>query len=402
MSKILFQLSGSISAYKACAAISRLAQSGHEVQTVATANALRFVGAATLEGLSGRPALTDAFASGKAMQHLDALKWADLAILCPASANAINKLASGVGDDLISTIFLGHGFNKPYLIAPAMNQRMHAHPATQASIAKLRAWGANVLETGAGALACGEYGAGRLLEPDEIVRAVENALAAPSRGRVLVTSGGTREPIDSVRAIANFSTGRTGAAIAMRLAASGFDVTLARARDAARPTGPIKQIEFVTSADLDRALRAELAGGAYRAVVHAAAVADYAVAGVDGSPWNAGEGKLDSERDVALRLTRQPKLLGKLREYAQKPIVVVAFKLTSGATSAQKEEKTARLMRESAPDFVVQNDLSDLPSHGDAHPSVIVDSRGAEFARCEDKEQLARAIERAIAKETGT
>ncbi|MBI2606451.1 MAG: phosphopantothenoylcysteine decarboxylase, partial [Deltaproteobacteria bacterium] len=131
--KILVQLSGSISAYKACYVISRLVQSDFEVQTAATANALRFVGAATLEGLSGKPVFSDAYETGRMLDHIHLAKWADLAILCPASANSISRLASGLADNALGSLFLSFDpSKKPYLIAPAMNQAMFSHPATQA------------------------------------------------------------------------------------------------------------------------------------------------------------------------------------------------------------------------------------------------------------------------------
>lgn len=170
MPRLLFLLSGSISCYKACHAISRLAQAKIEVQTVATAGALRFVGAATLEGLTGRPPLTDMWESGCAMSHIDLARWADLALLCPASANTLNRLAAGLADDPVGALFLAWELKKkPWWVAPAMNSAMLAHPATQASIQKLETMGVRVLPPDSGALACGEIGAGRLMEPDTIV-----------------------------------------------------------------------------------------------------------------------------------------------------------------------------------------------------------------------------------------
>lgn len=175
---VLFLLSGSIACYKACTAISRLAQAGVTVQTVATAAALRFVGAATLEGLSGRPVFTDAFEPGRALDHIELARAADLALVCPATANTINRLASGLGDDPVGTLFLAWELKqKPWLIAPAMNAMMWEHPATTASLAKLRDWGVRVLDPVDGPHACGEGGAGRLLEPEQIAAEVLAILA---------------------------------------------------------------------------------------------------------------------------------------------------------------------------------------------------------------------------------
>lgn len=175
-SKILFQLSGSIAAFKACAVISRLVQEGHEVQTACTRNALQFIGPATLEGLTGKPVFSDAFEHGRMMDHIHLAKWADLAILCPATANSINRLASGGEGDAIGSLFLAFDLKKPYLIAPAMNQQMFAHPATRESLARLKDWGVRILDTEHGHQACGDVGPGRLLEPEKIHAEILKAL----------------------------------------------------------------------------------------------------------------------------------------------------------------------------------------------------------------------------------
>lgn len=169
MSKFLFKLSGSIAAYKACALLSRLVREGHEVQTVASRSALQFVGAATLEGLSGRPVLTELFESGRQMDHIHLNRWADAVLFCPATAQSINALAAGAcSDSLLTTFFLAHDFSKPYFLVPAMNQAMHAHPATQRSIKLLQSWGVKIIKGQAGLQACGESGMGRMAEPEDI------------------------------------------------------------------------------------------------------------------------------------------------------------------------------------------------------------------------------------------
>jgi phosphopantothenoylcysteine synthetase/decarboxylase len=169
---ILFQLSGSIACYKACTVISKLAQVGHTVQCVASESALKFIGAATLEGLSGRALLTDTFAPGRWMEHIELNRWAELSVLCPATANRLNKMASGVADDLLGNLWLTHDFSKPLVIAPAMNTRMWTHPLTQESVQKLESLGVTILRPEAGNLACGAVGEGRLMEPDDILRVI--------------------------------------------------------------------------------------------------------------------------------------------------------------------------------------------------------------------------------------
>jgi phosphopantothenoylcysteine synthetase/decarboxylase len=171
--KILFMLSGSIAAFKACQAISLLVQNGFEVQTASTSGGLKFIGPSTLEGLSGRPVFSDIYESGRAMDHIELAKWADLAIVCPATANTINSLAQGLGSDCIGALFLAYDLKKPFLVAPAMNPQMMSHPATQASLSKLREWNVTVLETGEGRHACGDQGEGRLLEPVQILEAIK-------------------------------------------------------------------------------------------------------------------------------------------------------------------------------------------------------------------------------------
>lgn len=174
---ILFLLSGSIACYKACTVVSRLAQAGVTVQVVATPAALRFVGAPTLEGLSGRPVFSDLWAEGRALDHIELARAADLALLCPATANTINRLAAGLADDPVGALFLAWELNiKPWWLAPAMNHRMWEHPATAAALARLRSWGVRVLDPVEGPHACGEAGAGRLAEPEQIAAEVLAAL----------------------------------------------------------------------------------------------------------------------------------------------------------------------------------------------------------------------------------
>ena len=276
---LLWILSGSIACYKACDAISQLVQRGHRIRTVTTASALRFVGPATLEGLTREPVATDLFAPGAALDHIELARWADAVIVAPASANTLNRLAAGLADDLAGTLLLAHDWQKPLLIAPAMNPLMWRHPATMRAVRRLRSWGARFISPGEGRTACGETGEGRLAEPDEIVTAIEAALVQPARRlRVLITSGGTVEPIDDVRVLTNTSTGRTGALLAEYFSRRGHAVTLLRARSAAPLATPVRAEEtYTTFADLDAALTRRLTSEDFDVVIHAAAVSDYAV-----------------------------------------------------------------------------------------------------------------------------
>lgn len=177
--KVLFQLTGSIACFKACELISRLVKRGVAVEIVASEGALRFVGAATLEGLTGRRPFTDLYEAGRTMDHIRLARWADVALLCPATANSLNRLAAGLADDAIGALFLAWEFDsKPWLIAPAMNATMWDHRATRASRERLAGFGARILPVGDGRLACGEQGEGRLLEVDELEKHVMQALEA--------------------------------------------------------------------------------------------------------------------------------------------------------------------------------------------------------------------------------
>ena len=172
-SNVLLQVSGSIAAFKAAALASLLVDGGFEVQCVATESSLRFVGETTLEGLTGRPVLSDLFEPGRALDHISLVDWADLMLLYPATANRITRLAAGLADDLVGALFLANNFRRPYWIAPAMNSNMFAHPAVSEASATLESWGCRILPTGQGRLACGTVGFGRLLEPEETLTLVQ-------------------------------------------------------------------------------------------------------------------------------------------------------------------------------------------------------------------------------------
>jgi phosphopantothenoylcysteine decarboxylase/phosphopantothenate--cysteine ligase len=414
MSEVLFQLSGSIAAYKACHVVSRLVQAGHAVQTVATRSALEFVGRATLEGLTGRPVATDTFAAGSMMDHIHLVRRAHLVVLCPATANTINRMAAGVADDLIGTMFLAFDFRVPYVVVPAMNAAMYEHPATVASIERLRRWGLEFVEPSAGSLACGEIGPGRLAEPDDILaellsrlarsanQTTAGATAGPGR-RILITAGGTKVQIDGVRSITNTSTGRTGAALAAHFGRAGYDVTLLHAVDAVTPApGPtIVSRQFTTFDDLATALAELLPGGRFDAVIHLAAVSDYDLdrVVVDGSavPIDTG-GKLDTGETMEIHLKRTPKLLAELKQLGGVEMVVVGFKLTNGA-SPERRQAAVRATIDGT-DLVVHNDLTEMRDGQHATTIYQPDASGnvGIVATADDNSELADVLEREIVK----
>ena len=365
-SKILFIMTGSIACYKACSILSKLKQNGHEIKVVMSPSSLKFVGAATIEGLTGAVPITEMYSSGQMMDHIHLIRWADLIIAAPATANYINKIAYGLGDDLLTTIFLAHDFKKPFLIAPAMNTMMYLHPTTQASLEKLKSMGVEILETASGVLACGEVGYGRLLEPELIVHeiklrltgeasasvALKEEMLAQKKIRVLITSGGTIEPIDDIRVITNISTGNSASQIADTLTDSGVEVTYLHANSAQMPMFAHRSVSFKTFNDLEKRLTEEITNTKYDWIIHMAAVSDYSVVPVSG--------KLNSDQDeLTLKLKRNPKLIDLIKKLSPTSHLV-GFKLTSTTDPVVVDQKVNLLFKNSNCDFVVQNDWNDI------------------------------------------
>jgi phosphopantothenoylcysteine decarboxylase/phosphopantothenate--cysteine ligase len=399
-SKLLFIVTGSVAAYKACDAISKLVQAGHELRIVATPAALRFVGAATLEGLTGQPILSDLFESGRALDHIELTRWADAVIVCPATANTLNRLAAGLADDLVGALFLAHDRTKPWVIAPAMNPQMWSHPATQNSVERLREWNVQFIEVNRGLTACGEIGEGRLAEPAEIVVAVERHLARPAKPlRVLITSGGTSEPIDGVRVLTNTSTGYTGAELARFLHRHGHDVTLLRANNAISPAlKSLPEETFQSCADLQRSLARHLADTHFDAVIHAAAVSDFHVSAitVDHRPLRSHE-KIESTRSPILQLSPNPKLVTALRTLSRNPAIqIVAFKLTRDASPVETATAVSRLFAHSPADFVVHNDLTTRRNSAELFPSTIYSRAAHPPHFCATRSDLAASLEKIL------
>ena len=374
--RVLVLMSGSIAAFKVVQLVSRLVQApvGAEVDVVMTSAARAFIGEASLEGLTGRRVRSDTFAAGDHMDHIRLVRWADVVLAAPCTANTLNKLALGIGDDLVGTLFLAHDFSKPWLIAPAMNTRMYEHPTTRGSLERLRGMCCTIVECGSGTLACGEIGAGRLAEPEVLLEAVLRAAQRPSahspdepspisqRGalKILVTAGGTRMPLDAVRSIVNGSTGRTGAAIATDLAALGHAVTLLTAEGGVSAEDLTRLERYDDFDSFERSLRRLLTEESYDVLVQSAAISDWRpIAAAEHSSL----GKIDSDTDtLTLRFERTPKLVGLVRSWSRNPALrIVAFKLTVGAADAERRRKVAQLLAHEGVVAVVANDLQDWP-----------------------------------------
>jgi phosphopantothenoylcysteine decarboxylase/phosphopantothenate--cysteine ligase len=390
-------MSGSIACAKASALISAWVKQGHEVRVACTRSVTEFVGNATLEGFSGHPVLADTFNPGQVMDHIHLARWADLVVAAPATSNLINKLAAGIADDAVTSLWqAAYGQDKPMFIVPAMNTHMWQYPATQESVRRLQAWGVHVLPGAEGDLACGEFGAGRMLEPEDIMQHIDS-MAPVGRAiqgkRILITAGGTREPIDSVRYIGNFSSGRTAATLTDALAGRGHTVTWLGADSAIRPHLAYRTETFVTYEDLAAGLRRLLGEQSFDVVIQAAAVSDFSVDSIerDGHSSAVPQHKLPSGGGINLRLKPNPKLLQTLRAWSANPAIrVIGFKLTHGVDRQQREQAIARLFGDAGANAVVHNDLDDIGPG--AHPYTLYTSPAASVS-CVDSSELAERID---------
>jgi phosphopantothenoylcysteine decarboxylase/phosphopantothenate--cysteine ligase len=271
---VLLGVTGGIAAYKACLLARLLTRSGAEVQVILSRAATRFVGADTFSALTGRPARVDLWERSGEVLHVDLAREADVAVVAPATANLLAKLAAGIADDLLSSTLLEA--RCPLVVAPAMHTGMWEHPATRANVDALRERGVVIVPPADGPLAAGDEGTGRLAEPEDIVAATEHALSGPgdlSGARVVVTAGPTWEPIDPVRFVGNRSTGRMGFSVAAEAVRRGADVTLVVGPATVEPPGGVRLVRVSTAEEMHAAVR-EAAAFA-DAVVMAAAVADF-------------------------------------------------------------------------------------------------------------------------------
>ena len=364
---ILFKLSGSIAAYKSAHLISKLAQEGFEVQAVVSESALNFIGEATLEGLTGKPVYKDSFEPGKMMSHINLIKWADLILLAPASANTINKFSAGIGDSLVTSLFLAFDFSKPYLIAPAMNTNMFGHPTTKASLKKLAEWGIEILPTDEGYLACGDYGRGKLLDPDKIYEYVVKSLQKRQQKRsknILITSGGTSENIDGIRYLTNLSTGKTGTAIAQYFINKNYKVTFIGANNSKFPDGLYKQINYSSFDELNEALKNSLKTESYDLIIHLAAVSDYRAVRLESETKNINlpsKEKIASDSEtMMISFKKNFKIINRLKDYSlNKDAKIISFKFTNTKDEKEKLHQIKKLFSESKSTLIVLNDFGD-------------------------------------------
>ena len=399
MARLLLGVTGGIAAYKALETARLAIKRGHAVRVIQTPASERFVGRASFEGITGAPVLTSEFEPDPArgsypgepvperapISHLALVERAELYLIAPATANTIAKLAHGHADNLLSTAALAAAC--PVAVAPAMNNRMYLSPATQANLELLRARGVTVIPPGEGELAShGEQGIGRLAEPAELIEACEQVLTAPSHAglRVLVTAGGTREPIDSVRFVGNRSSGRMGYALAREAARRGAEVTVIAANVALDPPPGVRVLGVHTAAELAAACRSEL--GACDLLLMGAAVADFRPAGpVDR--------KIKKDQGVpTIELERTEDVLSALAEVRREDQTIVGFAAEHGDRAV--EYGRGKLDRKRL-DAVVVNDISDagIGFESDENEVTILTADGAErHVPRARKERVAQAV----------
>ena len=399
---ILLLMSGSIACAKASTLISEWCKQGHKVRVACTRSVAEFIGPATLQGLGAGMVFDNVFAPGQAMEHISLGKWADIIIAAPATSNLINKLANGIADDAVTTLWqASYGQGKPMVIVPAMNTRMWRYPATQESVDRLMHWGIHVMPVGKGQLACGENGEGRMPEPAEIMQTAAKLLASKpgktNARRILITAGGTREQIDSVRYIGNMSTGRTASQLADALKVAGHSVTWLGASDAIQPVSVSRIESFYSYSDLEAQLRLLLGTGEYDVVIHAAAVSDFSVASIESDGPAAaenGSGKLSSDSGLVLYLKPNPKLLDSLKTWSGNPALqVVGFKLTDTDDPQQRIDAIKKQFDQSGVDAVVHNDLSEISRT--AHPFYLY-APEQQAMHCADGIALAKNINKLV------
>jgi phosphopantothenoylcysteine decarboxylase / phosphopantothenate---cysteine ligase len=375
MARVLVGITGGIAAYKACELIRLFVRAGHEVTPLVTAGADRFVRAETFYALARRQPDEDAY------PHLQR---ADLLVIAPLTANTLAKLAHGLADNLVTEAALAH--DGPILVAPAMNSRMWLHPATQANAEVLRSRGVELVGPAEGELAEGDEGIGRMAEPVDIFARAEGLLGASDKlllGKtVVVTAGGTREPIDAVRFLGNRSSGRMGAALAAEARRRGAEVTLIASNLSVDPPGGVEVVQAPTAADL---ARETLARGDADVVVMAAAVADYRPTETEAAkrPKDRGTWQVELEpTDDVLRALGAQSANGRI-------LVGFAAETGQGGLARARAKRTGKNA-----DLVVYNDVAgtDVGFESAENEVVLISEAGERRVDKAPKERVAAEI----------
>ncbi len=394
--RILLIVGGGIAAYKSAELVRLIRKGGGDVTCVLTDGGAKFITGMTLAALSENPVYTTLWdlQNEAEMGHIQLSRAADLVVVCPATANLCAKMAAGIADDLATTLLLAT--DKPVLAVPAMNVRMWNHAATQRNVATLRADGVRVMTPDEGMMACGEFGPGRLPEPDRILAEIQ-AMLGDDMAKVLtgkhivITAGPTHEPIDPVRYIANRSSGKQGFTIAAAAAAAGARVTLiAGPVHLPTPMG-VTRIDVETAREMAAAVDAALAPDAAMpvdAAVMVAAVADWRTV-------DCAEGKIKKGGDgvPTLHLTENPDILAGLGKSPHRPKLLIGFAAETSDVLAHAEAKLAR----KGADWIVANDVSGDVMGGEVNAVHIIRASGVESLKEMPKADVARALVERIA-----
>jgi phosphopantothenoylcysteine decarboxylase/phosphopantothenate--cysteine ligase len=388
--KVLLIVGGGIAAYKALELVRLLRKADVAVTPVLTAGGSAFVTPLSLSALAEEPVRTDLFSldDESKMGHIELSRAADLVVVAPATADLMARAAAGQADDLAATVLLAT--DKPVLMAPAMNVRMWLHPATQRNLARLKADGVAFVGPDEGAMACGEFGPGRMAEPEAILAAIQRALApGPLSGKhVLVTAGPTVEPIDPVRVLTNRSSGKQGYAIASALAAQGARVTLVTGPTALPTPAGVDRRDVETAQQMLEASEAALPADA---AVCVAAVSDWRPDQVFGVKLKKGR-----EGPPAVRLVENPDILATLAAAGpRRPRLVVGF---AAETSELEAQARAKLKRKGC-DWILANDVSEAAiMGGDDNEVLVLDAKGTERWERASKTEVARRLADRIAR----
>lgn len=359
--KILLGITGGIAAYKTPSLVRLLVQAGMDVHIVMTRAASHFVTPMTLATLSGNPVYEDMWADRlrPSVEHISLADLPDLAIIAPATANVIGKIANGIADDLLTTVFIA--VRSPILICPSMNVNMYRNQIVQANIEKLRRLNYHVIEPESGWLACGWEGEGRMPEPETIMMRIKSLVSPRDLGgeRILVTAGPTEEPLDPVRFLTNRSSGKMGVAVAKRAEARGADVTLIAGPMKVPPPGGVRHIAVRTALEMqDRVVEAF---PAVDVVIKAAAVADFRPAVVKDAKIK------KDEAETSLKLVRNPDILKILGEKKQKNQILVGF----AAETQNAAENAKKKLKEKNLDMLVLNDVSQAGAGFDHDTNIV-------------------------------
>ena len=385
---IILGITGGIAAYK-CATLTRLLiKAGAEVQVIMTPNAKQFIQPLTLSTLSGKPVISEFFTAntGQWNSHVDLGLWADALIIAPATASTIGKMANGVADNMLVTTYLSA--KAPVFVAPAMDLDMMRHPSTVRNLELLRSYGNHIIEPAEGELASHLIGKGRMEEPENIVKVLDNFFAAKEdlKGkRVLITAGPTVEKIDPVRYISNFSSGKMGFALAEECASRGAEVTLVAGPVTLKtPEGNIERIDVTTAVEMHDAVMKALPES--DAVILCAAVADYRVENVADSKI-----KREKTQNPVIQLTPNPDIARAVGQAKRPDQVTVGFALETDNEQANAQGKLERKNL----NFIVMNSLRDKNAgfQVDTNKVTIITDRGETIeGECKSKRDVARDI----------